>query len=54
MKNVLDKRQLGYKVTANSLYGQCGGVNYSGSTSCVYGLTCCQQSIWYSQCLFSC
>jgi len=24
MKNVLDKRQLGYKVTANSLYGQCG------------------------------
>jgi len=24
MKNILDKRQLGYKVTANSLYGQCG------------------------------
>ena len=24
MKNVLDKRQMGYKVTANSLYGQCG------------------------------
>jgi DNA polymerase elongation subunit (family B) len=24
MKNVLDKRQLGYKLTANSLYGQCG------------------------------
>lgn len=24
MKNVLDKRQAGYKVTANSLYGQCG------------------------------
>jgi len=24
MKNVLDKRQLGYKMTANSLYGQCG------------------------------
>jgi DNA polymerase elongation subunit (family B) len=24
MYNVLDKRQLGYKVTANSLYGQCG------------------------------
>jgi DNA polymerase delta subunit 1 len=23
-KNVLDKRQLAYKVTANSLYGQCG------------------------------
>jgi len=24
MKNVLDKRQLAYKITANSLYGQCG------------------------------
>jgi len=24
MKNVFDKRQLGFKVTANSLYGQCG------------------------------
>lgn len=26
MKNVLDKRQLGYKLTANSLYGGCGAV----------------------------
>jgi hypothetical protein len=24
MKNILDKRQIGYKTTANSLYGQCG------------------------------
>ena len=24
MKNVFDKRQQGYKITANSLYGQCG------------------------------
>ena len=24
MKNVFDKRQLGFKITANSLYGQCG------------------------------
>ena len=24
VQNILDKRQLGYKVTANSLYGQCG------------------------------
>ena len=24
MENIVDKRQLGYKVTANSLYGQCG------------------------------
>jgi DNA polymerase elongation subunit (family B) len=31
MKNVLDKRQLGYKITANSLYGQCGA-----KTSTIY------------------
>ena len=31
MQNILDKRQLGYKVTANSLYGQCGA-----STSTFY------------------
>lgn len=31
MKNVLDKRQLAIKVTANSLYGQCGA-----RTSCFY------------------
>ena len=24
MQNILDKRQLSYKITANSLYGQCG------------------------------
>jgi DNA polymerase elongation subunit (family B) len=24
MKNVFNQRQLGYKITANSLYGQCG------------------------------
>jgi len=35
MKNVLDKRQLGYKVTANSLYGQCGA-----KTSTFYDKDC--------------
>jgi len=35
MKNVLDKRQLGYKVTANSLYGQCGA-----KTSSFYDKDC--------------
>jgi DNA polymerase elongation subunit (family B) len=35
MKNVLDKRQLGYKVTANSLYGQCGA-----KTSAFYDKDC--------------
>ena len=35
MKNVLDKRQLGYKLTANSLYGQCGA-----KTSTFYDKDC--------------
>ena len=26
MKQVLEQRQLGYKVTANSLYGGCGAI----------------------------
>ena len=29
MRNVFNKRQLGYKITANSLYGQCGAVTSS-------------------------
>jgi len=35
IKNILDKRQLGYKVTANSLYGQCGA-----KTSSFYEIDC--------------
>jgi DNA polymerase elongation subunit (family B) len=35
MKNVLDKRQIGYKLTANSLYGQCGA-----KTSSFYDKDC--------------
>ncbi|KAJ5876438.1 uncharacterized protein N7529_002022 [Penicillium soppii] len=34
-------------------YGQCGGVGYSGSTTCVSGWTCQYQNDWYSQCLTS-
>ena len=33
MKNILDKRQLSYKVTANSLYGQCGAAVVDAATS---------------------
>ena len=32
------------------LYGQCGGKDYKGSTTCASG-TCKAQSEWYSQCL---
>jgi hypothetical protein len=37
-----------------SLYGQCGGQGYTGSTTCAPGSTCYAQSIYYSQCLTSC
>ncbi|TEY47573.1 hypothetical protein BOTCAL_0304g00080 [Botryotinia calthae] len=36
---------------AVALYGQCGGVNYKGSTVCATGTTCTAQNAYYSQCL---
>ncbi|KAF9564905.1 CEL4b mannanase [Agrocybe pediades] len=33
------------------LYGQCGGINYSGDTSCASGSYCSYQNDWYSQCI---
>ncbi|KAG5949457.1 hypothetical protein E4U53_005873 [Claviceps sorghi] len=36
---------------AQSLYGQCGGINWTGPTACVDGATCKVQNPWYSQCL---
>ncbi|KAH9097237.1 hypothetical protein LEN26_017209 [Aphanomyces euteiches] len=32
-------------------WGQCGGNNYSGSSTCVSGYTCKSYSEWYSQCI---
>jgi endo-1,4-beta-xylanase len=32
-------------------WGQCGGLNYTGSTTCVAGTTCTYSNDWYSQCL---
>ncbi|KAK0110954.1 Endoglucanase gh5-1 [Cadophora gregata f. sp. sojae] len=32
-------------------YAQCGGPNWSGTTTCVSGYYCYYQSQWYSQCL---
>ena len=34
-----------------SLYGQCGGIGWTGPTSCVSGACCKYQNDWYSQCL---
>ncbi|RDL35141.1 Beta-xylanase [Venustampulla echinocandica] len=35
----------------NGAYGQCGGMNWGGSTACVSGYTCTYSNDWYSQCL---
>lgn len=32
-------------------YGQCGGENWTGGTSCVSGYTCTYSNAYYSQCL---
>jgi cellulose 1,4-beta-cellobiosidase len=32
-------------------YGQCGGANWTGSTTCVSGSTCTKVNDYYSQCL---
>ncbi|KAF8706097.1 glycosyl hydrolase 5 (cellulase A) family, partial [Rhizoctonia solani] len=32
-------------------WGQCGGINYSGPTTCDAGLSCVKQNEYYSQCL---
>ncbi|KAG8828620.1 hypothetical protein FRB91_006523 [Serendipita sp. 411] len=34
-----------------SVWGQCGGINWTGATTCVSGATCTYQNDWYSQCL---
>ncbi|PVF99220.1 hypothetical protein CPB86DRAFT_814169 [Serendipita vermifera] len=33
------------------LYGQCGGLNWTGPTTCVSGATCVYSNDWYSQCV---
>ncbi|CAE6482902.1 unnamed protein product [Rhizoctonia solani] len=40
-------------VLAVAQYGQCGGLTYTGSTTCDSGLTCVYQNDYYSQCLAS-
>jgi cellulase len=36
---------------AVAVYGQCGGVSYTGSTTCASGSTCVVQNPYYSQCI---
>ncbi|KAG8904493.1 hypothetical protein FRC01_008706, partial [Tulasnella sp. 417] len=32
-------------------YGQCGGIGYTGPTTCVSGWTCVYSNDYYSQCI---
>jgi hypothetical protein len=34
-----------------TLWGQCGGINYTGQTSCVSGSNCSYLNDWYYQCI---
>ncbi|KII92481.1 glycoside hydrolase family 5 protein [Plicaturopsis crispa FD-325 SS-3] len=36
-----------------SIYGQCGGIGYTGATACASGLTCVEINAYYFQCLQS-
>ncbi|KAG8918872.1 hypothetical protein FRC01_001609, partial [Tulasnella sp. 417] len=36
---------------AVAMWGQCGGLYYTGETTCVAGAVCVYQNDWYSQCL---
>ncbi|KAG6810790.1 hypothetical protein H0H92_010328 [Tricholoma furcatifolium] len=35
----------------SAVYGQCGGINWTGATTCVSGSVCTYQNAYYSQCL---
>ncbi|KAL5512574.1 hypothetical protein ACEPAG_3227 [Sanghuangporus baumii] len=38
-------------VAQQSVWGQCGGINWTGPTTCVSGSTCTRQNDYYFQCL---
>ncbi|PVF92689.1 putative pectate lyase [Serendipita vermifera] len=41
----------GLTYAQSPLYGQCGGLNWTGPTTCVSGATCVYSNDWYSQCV---
>ncbi|KAB5588420.1 Glycoside hydrolase family 5 protein [Ceratobasidium theobromae] len=41
----------GYAAAQQALYAQCGGIGWTGGTTCVSGATCTYVNDWYSQCL---
>ncbi|KAF8315161.1 cellulase CEL6B [Clavulina sp. PMI_390] len=42
---------LGVASAQSALYGQCGGIGWTGATTCVSGATCTYENAYYSQCL---
>lgn len=40
----------GSALAQQSVYGQCGGIGYTGPKSCVSGSCCYTQNDWYAQC----
>ncbi|KAF9051668.1 glycoside hydrolase family 10 and carbohydrate-binding module family 1 protein [Panaeolus papilionaceus] len=40
-----------YAAAAVPVYGQCGGIGYSGDKTCASGSTCVKQNDYYSQCV---
>ncbi|EPS41796.1 hypothetical protein H072_4280 [Dactylellina haptotyla CBS 200.50] len=41
----------GFASAQSPAYGQCGGIGWTGPTSCVSGYTCTYSNDWYSQCV---
>ncbi|KAG8689779.1 hypothetical protein FRC08_010778 [Ceratobasidium sp. 394] len=41
----------GYVSAQQGAYAQCGGINWTGGTTCVSGYVCTYQNDWYSQCV---
>ena len=42
---------IGAAAAQSGAWGQCGGIGWSGPTTCISGYTCTFQNDWYSQCL---
>ncbi|KAF8901873.1 hypothetical protein CPB84DRAFT_1846586 [Gymnopilus junonius] len=42
---------LPYATAQQTLWGQCGGINWTGATTCVSGSSCVYSNPYYSQCL---
>ncbi|KAF3921078.1 hypothetical protein AA313_de0205549 [Arthrobotrys entomopaga] len=50
-KSVVASALVGLVAAQQSAYGQCGGIGWTGATTCVSGWTCQYGNDYYSQCL---